>query len=140
MFFCLQAVQNSPSPDTSRTEEASGSSGAVLSSLSIFCFLFLFYQLCVLFILLINLICQIAYLVISFIATVCDSRQFSGNSDVTMKLFKTRRNLVMVKNLIKKNKEASVISNLAIQDIASIQKRKAKEIEDLVEIKLAKEK
>ena len=105
MFFCLQAVQNSPSPDTSRTEEASGSSGAVLSSLSIFCFLFLFYQLCVLFILLINLICQIAYLVISFIATVCDSRQFSGNSDVTMKLFKTRRNLVMVKiNLIKKNK------------------------------------
>ena len=46
----------------------------------------------------------------------------------------------MVKNLIKKNKEASVISNFAIQDIASIQKRKAKEIEDLVEIKLAKEK
>ena len=150
MFFCLQAVQNSPSPDTSRTEEASGSSGAVLSSLSIFCFLFLFYQLCVLFILLINLICQIAYLVISFIATVCDSRQFSGNSDVTMKLFKTRRNLVMVKKTwSKRTKIKSDIKwwissyfslYFTIQDIASIQKRKAKEIEDLVEIKLAKEK
>ena len=111
MFSCLQAVQNSPSPDTSRTEEMSGSSGAVLSSLSIFCFLFLFYQLCVLFILLINLICQIAYLVISFIATVCDSRQFSGNSDVTMKLFKTRRNLVMVKKLDQKEQKSRVISN-----------------------------
>ena len=65
-------------------------------SFQFFYFVFV-YQLCELFILLINLICQIAYFVISFIATVCDSRQFSGNSDVTMKLIKTRRNLVMVK-------------------------------------------
>ena len=80
-------------------------------SFQFFYFVFV-YQLCELFILLINLICQIAYFVISFIATVCDSRQFSGNSDVTMKLIKTRRNLVMVKkNLIKKNKESRMISN-----------------------------